>query len=521
VLAAILATTAIAFSRAFASRYVSWDDDRLVLHNLYLTLPFVEAMKGVWSHSYDGSYLPVPFVSYWLEIQAFGFDPMPQHVVNVVLHLLNVCLLYVWLSKLRVTRGVAMVLTMIFALHPVQVESVMWIGERKGLLGASFLLMGLLALARARAVRPASLPWTIVWTVCFTLSLLCKTIGVLLPFLFPMYSRWMKRESWQESVRPHLAAALIAVAFSILQYKAYTVAVPGGGSTALAPEHWPVLGLMIPTAIGHYLASLLYPLNLSIIYAPFEETPNRLFKLVLGTAYLGLVARAVLKCRREPEVLLGLCSLALLAPTIPRFNYVNDRYLYLPIVGMCGVLIHLASAVRLPAGRLTWRIAGPCAGILLAAMSFAQSRIWQDSLALWSGTVRRVPQSQLALTNLGVAQHERGNAELAAQTWLKATTVKRQQNALPYINLAQIYLARREPAKVRRIVTQGLPFADAPEDQFALRFAVGRAQLQLGESAAARATFSGLLNDMKGASSNAYNLRLEQRVRQALSATNR
>ena len=107
----IVLGAALTFSRALSSDYVTWDDDRLVLKNVYLTAPFVEAMRGIWGHSFDGDYFPVPFLSYWLEIRTWGFNPMPQHTVNWLLHLANICLLSVWLSRIRVASGVAVVVT--------------------------------------------------------------------------------------------------------------------------------------------------------------------------------------------------------------------------------------------------------------------------------------------------------------------------------------------------------------------------------------------------------------------------
>jgi len=521
ILAAIFATTVLAFSRAFVSGYVTWDDDRLVLHNLYVAMPFGPAMRGIWSHSYDGDYHPIPFLSYWLEVWAFGFQPLPQHVVNLLLHLLNVSLMYLWLCRLRISYGVTIALTLVFALHPVQTESVMWIGERKGLLCASFLLLGLLAFERATASPTRWLRWTVVWTVCFTLSFLCKSIGVLLPFTFVVYLRWIERKSWPETLRPNVAAGVIAIIFAVVQYKVYTADVPQGGTAAFGMEHPLILIRMIVTAIGHYLVSLFYPVNLSILYPPYEQFPHRMIAFVLGGLFLGVLARSVIKRERAPEVLLGLLSVALLLPTIPRFNFVNDRYLYLPIVGIVGLLSTLVSSSwRSTRGSLAWRVVGLCAGIVIAALTFAQSKIWQDSLTLWTATVRHVPESQMALTNLGAAQLELGRTVDAEQTFVAATRVPAQQSARPYINLAAIYMSRNQPRDAQRILLNGLSFAYLPEEQFGVKYAVGLAQLQMGERSAARKTLSELEQEMKGWSSNAYNLRLVQRVRETLSAIN-
>jgi hypothetical protein len=521
ILAAILVTTALAFSRAFDSGYVTWDDDRLVLHNLYLGMPFGQAMRGIWSHSYDGDYHPIPFLSYWLEVKAFGFDSVPQHVVNLLLHLLNVSLVYLWLSRLRIARGVTIALALVFALHPVQTESVMWIGERKGLLAASFLLLGLVAFERATASPSRWLRWTVVWTVCFTLSCLCKSIGILLPFVFVVYARWVERKSWQDALRPNVGAGVIAVMFAVLQYKVYTAAVPQGGTAALGVEHWPTLFPMIATAIGHYLVSIFYPLNLSVLYSPFQQFPHRTITFVVGGLYLGVLARSVIRREHAPEVFLGLWSVALLLPTIPRFNFVNDRYLYLPIVGIGGFLSSVVpSSWRSAREGPAWRVVGVCVGIVIAGITFAQSKIWEDSLTLWTATVRHVPQMQLALTSLGVAQMEAGRPTDAEQSFVKATKVAAQESARPYINLAAIYMARHQPMDAQRILLEGLPFAYVPEERFAVKYSIGLVQLQLKQRSAAARTFSELLEEMK-ASSNAYNLRLEQQVRDMLSAVDR
>jgi hypothetical protein len=361
-----------------------------------------------------------------------------------------------------------------------------------------------------------------VWTVCFTLSCLSKTIGVLLPFVFVVYARWVERKSWQEALRPNVGAGVIAIMFAVLQFKVYAAAVPQGGTAAFGLAQWPTLIPMIVTGIGHYLVSLFYPLNLSIIYPPFAQFPHRMINFVLGGLYLGVLARSVMRRERAPEVLLGLWSVALLLPTMPRFNFVNDRYLYLPIVGIGGFLSSLVwSSWTSARGRLLWRVVGLCVGIVIAALTFAQSKIWKDSLTLWTAAVQHVPQAQLALTNLGVAQLEDGRTLDAEQSFLKATKVASQQSALPYINLAAIYLARNHAIDAQEILLDGQWFAYVPEERFSLKYATGVAQLQMGHRSEARGTFSELLQEIKGWSSNAYNLRLEERVRDTLSTIDR
>jgi protein O-mannosyl-transferase len=524
----IVIGAALTFCRALSSDYVTWDDDRLILKNVYLTAPFFEAMWGVWSHSFDGDYLPIPFFSYWLEVRSWGFDPLPQHAVNWLLHLANICLVSVWLSRIRIESGLAFVITMVFALHPLQTESVLWIAERKGLLSSFFLLLGLIAFENAGAPKRTSPRWILMWTVCFTLSCLCKVTGIFLPLVLVMDSRFIKGQTWQESLRPNFGTGVVMVGFCILRYVTYETAVPGIGTEAIALTHWLRLPILIPTAIGHYIISLVYPFNLSIIYPSFAETRQSTLKLLIGAGYLALLARAALKRRSEPQILFGALSVALLLPVlnvIPRLNFVNDRYMYLPIIGVTGFLGSLVAAGASAVPRVMWTAACACLALGMGGLSFSQSQIWHDSLLLWQDTVQRTPGAQVAWNNLGNAQRAHGNARGAEQSFLTAMQFRPHQNALAFVNLAGLYLDPGQPTfnpqKAYQILTSGLEFAAALNEQFALRFNIGVAQLRMNQPGAATTTFRALLADMEKASSDGYHRNLENQVRDVLSRIDR
>src|SRR5262249_9677278 len=152
--------------------------------------------------------------------------------------------------------------------------------------------------------------------------------------------------------------------------------------------------------------------------------------------------------RRDPQVFFGVWSLALLLPVlnvIPLRSFVNDRYMYLPIVGLTGFLGSLVMTWRTVVPNRAWRIGGACVSVSLAAMTFAQSKIWHDSLALWTETVRRAPSAKIAWNNLGLVQLASGNTRAAEQSLLRAATALPHQNALPFVNLGDIYLDRTQP----------------------------------------------------------------------------
>ena len=501
----VLLAAALAFSRAFVSGYVTWDDDRLIVHNIYLASPFGHAMRAFWTTRFESDYLPIPLSSYWLEARLWGLNPTAQHAVDWLLHLVNVGLLYAWLRRLGTARGLTIAATAVFALHPLQTESVMWLSERKGLLSACFLLLGLLARQRARSGGRA---WIAAWTALFVLSCLSKATAVLVPFLLLWEARWWEKRGWAEALRVDAWAAAAAVGFSVLRYATYATLFPGLGASTVSGSHWRALPVLIPTAIGHYLLSVLAPVNLAIIYPSFSQTPHASLKLAAGAIFLLAFAWIVAGAGRRVDrqaAFFGAWFLALLLPVlqvVPRANFVNDRYMYLPIVGLVGFVGSLA------AGRLR-RVPAPVRAICLAAViagmawrTFDRSAVWHDSLALWQDAVPRAPRSQLAWSNLGAAYIERRDPREAERCYLTAIAIVPAQNALPFVNLANLYLspgypATYDPARAYDLLQSGLAVAVARDERFHLRYSMAIAQIRLNRRSAAVEILRALLADIQ------------------------
>jgi len=521
---AILIVAALSFSKAFSSDYVSWDDEGLILNNVYVTAPFSAAVRGVTTHAFEGDYFPIPMLSYWLDVKLWGFDPVPQHAVNWLLHLGNICLLSFWLYRIGTTIELTAAITTAFALHPIQTEVVLWISERRGLLSSFFLLLGLLAFDRATQRGRHPRRWTAMWTICFALSCLCKVTGILLPFCLIAYLRFFEGKTWRAAVLSNIGAAIVAVGFAGLRYLTYAAWVGGVNAETLNVGHWLTLPFVIPTAIGHYLISLVFPARLSIIYPPFGETPHLWIKFAAGTAYLTLVAYSFVRTRGRLEILFGMWSLVLLLPVlnvIPRLNFVNDRYMYLPIIGVVGFFGSIAERATLTVPSTIRKAAFAGVALCLAYLGFVQSRIWQDSYHLWTDTVQRAPNSQLAWNNLGVVQFRNHQLREAEQSFRKAADSVPLQYILPLVNLAGLYLDPGQPTffdppRAYQLLTAGLQVAHTSQEQFVLRFNLGIALLRMDRPGAAVDTLQLLLADIEKASSRGVHSNLEIQVRDAL-----
>jgi hypothetical protein len=486
-----------------------------------MTAPFSEAARGFSTHAFEGDYFPVPLLSYWLDIKLWGFDPFPQHTVNWLLHLANICLLGLWLYRIGTTRELAAVITIAFALHPIQTEPVLWISERRGLLSSFFLLLGLLAFERATQTARHPGRWTAMWTVCFALSCLSKVTGVLLPFVLVLYVRFFKHKAWRAAILPNIGAAVVAVGFAGLRYLTYSSTIDGIAAEAQSLKHWLILPILIPTAIGHYLVSLVFPARLSIFYPPFELTPHLWMEFAIGAAYLALVVLSFVRRRSELEILFGMWSIVLLLPVlnvIPRVNFVNDRYMYLPIIGVVGFLGSIAGRVSPTVPSAVRKTAYIGGALCLAYLGFMQSRIWQDSYHLWTDTVQKAPTALLAWNNLGVAQLKSGQVRDAEQSFLKATQFG--LNAQPLVNLASLYMDASQPTfdppRAYQVLTAGLQAAPGREEQYELRYNMGVALVRMDRQGAAVDTFRSLLADIEKASSRGLHINLEKQVRYAL-----
>ena len=145
---ALIIITIVAFWRVVISGYVQWDDPVFILNNALLRAPLRLFLPQIFSHYFFGDYLPMTLISYWVEFQLWGAQAEPQHILNSILHLLNITLLYTYLTKLPIPRGTVLFVTAIFAIHPLQTEVVMWISERKSLLALFFALLAMQAAHR-------------------------------------------------------------------------------------------------------------------------------------------------------------------------------------------------------------------------------------------------------------------------------------------------------------------------------------------------------------------------------------
>ena len=373
--------TVLAFATALQAGFVALDDQLYVVRNGQvqegLTLATVRyAFAGFRISNWH----PLTMLSHALDCTLYGLNPVGHHLTSLLLHALNAVLLYLFLLRATQSRGRAALVAALFALHPLRVESVAWISERKDVLSGTFFLLTLLAWVRYTAA-PRLRAW--LSAACLlALGLMAKAMLVTAPFVLLLLEWWPLRKPFKpRSTLDKLPLLALCAAVSVL-----TVRAQGAAVTPMQ-----VMGL--PARIGHaaetyfrYAGKTFWPTDLSIFYPMPERASTTVGLAACAGVVLALAGAFVLR-RKLPSLVVGLCwFLGMLVPTIGIVQVgsqsMADRYTYLPQIGLWIALVY---ALPAPQPRFLAPAAGLCAAVLgmLAFLTARQCRVWISTEALF------------------------------------------------------------------------------------------------------------------------------------------
>ena len=429
-----------------------WDDPA------HITATALQSMHGLWriwfSLGATQQYYPLLHSAFWLEHRFWGDAVLGYHLVNLAQHALAACLVVLIVRRLALPG--AWLAGLVFALHPVSVESVAWISEQKGTLSAVFYLASALVYLRFDQTRRRS---SYFWALgLFVLALLSKTVTATLPLALLVIFWWQRgRLGWRRDIRPLLPWIVLGAAAGILTawVERTFIGAQGPAYALSALQRF----LLAGRAIWFYAAKLLWPASLIFSYPRWKLDPGSAWQylyplgVIVALIALGLLART----RRGPLAAM-LVFIGTLFPVLGflnvypfLFSYVADHFVYLAslaiIVPLSSVLVSFATHlgkpanVVLPAVLLT----------ILGTLAWRQSGIYRDADTLYRATLIRNPASWLAHNNLGVALLEKPGHLAEAKTEYQAALELNPDDAEAHNNLGNA-LARmpgRLPEAVR------------------------------------------------------------------------
>ncbi len=450
--AGILVVTLAAYVPAMRGGFI-WDDDNYV--SLNQSLRSLEGLGRIWTDpSATPQYYPLVHTTYWLEYRFWGLEPMGYHVMNVILHAVSAVLLLEILAALGIPG--AWFAAMIFALHPVHVESVGWITERKNVLSAVFYLasfacclryfeFGADPRERDRAGRRARVVWLGSGMVLYVAALLSKTVTCSLPAAVLLVLWWKRgRVGWPQigPLLPFFAVGLL-LALRTVHLERHHVGATGEEFDWSLAERCLIAG----RALWFYAWKLLIPVPLIFFYPKWEIDPGLWWQWTYPVGALAVVALLWAARRRVGRgplaAVLFFCGT--LFPALGFFNvypmrysYVADHFQYLASIGL--IVLFAAGAARLAQrvrralrerasdGReaMARYAAGASASAilcLLAALTWQRGHAFRDLETLWLDTLAKNPRCSAAYNNLGGLYFERGQVQRALKLFEKSRQV--------------------------------------------------------------------------------------------------
>ena len=441
----ILLATFVAYIPSLSNGWVIWDDPDYVTENTLIYQLSWPNIKAIFTEQIAYNYHPLTILSLGINYAFAGDNAVPYHWTNLFLHLANVVLVFLFIYRLfKADWRMAALVALLFGIHPMHVESVAWVTERKDLLYTLFFVPALLAyLHYVRTSTRSYLGWTAGW---FVLSLLSKPAAVTLPLLLVLIDRYERRRFTTAVVLEKIPFFLLSVGFGLLTYFIQEeVAVK-------STEEIGMLQRICFAGYGFltYLWKSIIPINLAAFYPypPVNAVPGYFY--AFPVAALALTAGLLWHWRKRPVYLFGFGFFILvisIALQLLSFGaaIMADRYTYVPFIGLFIIyatfVLRLADRYRVP---VYTGIAIYC--LALAAGTWQQCKTWTNSGTLWSAVIERAPYgagSATALSNRGTWLKQQGDAEAALADFDRALAID-GKDATARQNRANIYFNRQE-----------------------------------------------------------------------------
>ena len=515
-LALVLAVGALYWPVAH-HEFLNYDDGEYVTNNLHARSG-LSRQNLVWAFtSVEASnWHPVTWISHMLDCRFFGLNPAEAHLANVLLHAVNAVLLFLLLWRGTGALWRSLLVAALFAVHPLNVETVAWVAERKSLLSLFFTLLTIGAYGHY-VRRPRAGRYLLV-LAAFLPALMSKPMAVTVPAILlvldywplarftggvqTIFGRWRKGESAAATaIVPLLLEKAPLFLMSAFSAVITLIAQKSGGSVA------PAVALPLPVRIENaafaaveYIRKMFWPADLAVFY-PHPGNSLAAWKVLVALAVLACLAAAAIGLRRRRFVAAGV--LIYLVALLPVAGIIQvgkqamaDRYAYLPLIGLFIVVVWGLDAVagRLALGCGVRGVAAAAAVLVLAWTAGQTLQYWRNSVSLFTRARQLASRPDPVIeNNLGQALFLVGRQDEALEHFKLAVALDRQ-NAGAYYNIGTIMLVHGQLQNAIGEFRLALQYAADPEVKVSANNNLGLAALELGDFAQAEERYSAALH---------------------------
>ncbi|MBI1345478.1 tetratricopeptide repeat protein [bacterium] len=434
--------------------FVSFDDPTYVVTNRHVQMGLTPtSIVWAWTTGEMSNWHPLTWLSLQLDRQLYGNWAGGFHLTNGLLHALGCTGLLLALVKMTRRVDLSLAVVLLSAVHPLHVESVAWVSERKGILSTCFWMWTMWAYARyVEHPTRARYAWVV---ALLTLGLLAKQMLVTLPLALLLLDLWPLRRSWSwRLVTEKLPLFGIAAAFTVIAY----IAQDRGGSVSEMP--WATRLTQVPVAYWLYLGDAFWPIRL---YAPDMGSMTGFSIGAAAVASLAIIVMTLIVLLRQdqqPYWFTGwMWYLVTFLPVIGIIpigvQWRADRYTDIPLIGIIMATVWMFDSAIRSSAQAGFRrgalMGGGLVLVTLVVLAHRQTYVWENSVSLWTNTITCDPDHPTAAVNLGKALLERGRIADAVPWFETGVEVARndQTRAVAHYNLGlALFELRRIPESI-------------------------------------------------------------------------
>jgi len=403
---AILIIAVIAYIPSLNNDFVNWDDIIYVMNNDMIKSISIENFLKIWSTFWMGNYHPVTLLSFAFDYHLFQMTPHGYHYHNLVLHIINTALVYFFCYHLFAKKTtIAAIVAILFAIHPMHVESVAWISERKDLLYTLYYLLSLISYIFY--CKGKKIGYFILAILFFIVSLLSKAQAVTLPLVLILIDYYLSRKFSFTTVLEKVPFFLLALACGIVAIFAQKAdnSINAVGLTGFSSLFYGFYG------IWFYLVKFILPVHLNCLYEyPFTGSGQvPLYVYLSPVIVILLLAILFMTWKKQPWICFGI--LFFLFAIFPVLQFlpvgqavVADRYSYIPYIGLFIIAGFGFEFIRNKMNTNRKRIvssAGLIVIFLFFVLTWSRAAVWKDSVSLWTDVMEKNPKSVTSYINRG------------------------------------------------------------------------------------------------------------------------
>ena len=436
--AALALAVLVVYAQVRTHDFINFDDPDYVVTNPNVSTGLTAAnVAWAFTHYHASNWHPLTWISHMLDVSLFGLDGGKHALVSVVWHAVNSVLLFFVLRRATRRTWPSAVVAALFALHPLHVESVAWISERKDVLSAFFFLLALWFYLGRR-----------LWLTfaAFACALMAKPMAITFPFVLLLVD-WWPLGRWSPREWPKLEPLLVEKIplFVLVPISAFITS--GAQQQAMSPLALPYRLANAALSYVAYLGKAIWPLHLAIFY-PYRTTMSSALALL---TFVALIAITVVALRFGKYLAVGwLWFVGMLVPVIGIVQVgqqsMADRYTYLPLIGIFIAVVWLAA--DLVRNRAALAVTAAAVLIACAVLTYRQAGYWRDSVALFTHAIDVAPRGRVSHVNLGAAYLTKLDYAAAANQFREAVALADfDDNAHTGLGVALAGLGDKEGAR--------------------------------------------------------------------------